>query len=59
MLLALATVILACLLMPQVPAFWTTKLLFAATGAGFALIKGVGFCHNWTDYERSARRSSK
>jgi len=39
MLLALATVILACLLMPQVPAFWTTKLLFAATGAGFALIK--------------------
>ena len=32
-------VILACLLMPQVPAFWTTKLLFAATGAGFALIK--------------------
>jgi len=39
MLIALATVILACLLMPQVPAFWTTKLLFAATGAGFALIK--------------------
>jgi fucose permease len=39
MLLALALVIAACLLMPQVPAFWTTKLLFAATGAGFALIK--------------------
>ena len=39
MLLALGIVILACLLMPQVPAFWTTKLLFAATGAGFALIK--------------------
>jgi MFS transporter, FHS family, glucose/mannose:H+ symporter len=39
MLIALATVVLACLLMPQVPAFWTTKLLFAATGAGFALIK--------------------
>ena len=39
MLAALALVILACLLMPQVPAFWTTKLLFAATGAGFALIK--------------------
>ncbi|GAB4052058.1 MFS transporter [Spirosoma litoris] len=39
MLIALGLVILACLLMPQVPAFWTTKLLFAATGAGFALIK--------------------
>ncbi|WP_080060114.1 MFS transporter [Spirosoma aerolatum] len=39
MLVALGMVTLACLLMPQVPAFWTTKLLFAATGAGFALIK--------------------
>ena len=39
MLAALGLVMLACLLMPQVPAFWTTKLLFAATGAGFALIK--------------------
>ena len=39
MLLALGIVAVACLLMPQVPAFWTTKLLFAATGASFALIK--------------------
>ncbi|UFH56103.1 sugar MFS transporter [Spirosoma sp. KNUC1025] len=39
MLFALALVALACLLMTQVPAFWTTKLLFAATGASFALIK--------------------
>ena len=39
MLVALAIVTVACLLMPQVPAFWTTKLLFAATGASFALIK--------------------
>lgn len=39
MLFALALVTVACLLMPQVPAFWTTKLLFAAAGAGFALIK--------------------
>lgn len=39
MLMALAVVTFACLLMPQVPAFWTTKLLFAATGASFALIK--------------------
>ncbi len=39
MLIALGIVIGACLLMPIVPAFWTTKLLFAAVGAGFALIK--------------------
>jgi MFS transporter, FHS family, glucose/mannose:H+ symporter len=39
MLIALGIVIGACLLMPLVPAFWTTKLLFAAVGAGFALIK--------------------
>ena len=39
MLMALAVVTFACLLMPQAPAFWTTKLLFAATGASFALIK--------------------
>ncbi len=39
MLIALAVVTFACLLMPQVPAFWTSKLLFAATGASFALIK--------------------
>lgn len=39
MLIALGTVTIACLLMPQLPAFWTTKLLFAATGASFALIK--------------------
>ena len=39
MLAALGIVAVACLLMPQVPAFWTTKLLFAATGASFALIK--------------------
>ena len=39
MLVALGIVAVACLLMPQMPAFWTTKLLFAATGASFALIK--------------------
>lgn len=39
MLFALGLIAVACLLMPQVPAFWTTKLLFAATGASFALIK--------------------
>jgi len=39
MLIALGLVALACLLMPQLPAFWTAKMLFAATGASFALIK--------------------
>jgi len=39
MLIALGFIALSCLAMPQVPAFWTTKLLFAATGAGFALVK--------------------
>ncbi|MBO0933334.1 MFS transporter [Fibrella aquatilis] len=39
MLIALGVVTVACLLMPQVPAFWTTKLLFAAVGASFAFIK--------------------
>jgi fucose permease len=28
-----------CLLMPQLPTFWMTKALFAATGVGFALTK--------------------
>lgn len=39
MLLALALVIIACLLMPFVGGFAMTKILFALTGAGFALIK--------------------
>ena len=39
MLFALGFISLSCLAMPQVPAFWMTKLLFAATGAGFALVK--------------------
>ena len=28
-----------CLAMPQLPEFWMTKLMFAATGVGFALVK--------------------
>ena len=39
MLLALALVILACLLMPFIGGFAMTKVLFAITGASFALIK--------------------
>jgi fucose permease len=39
MLLALALVGLGCLLMPILPGFLTTKLLFAITGASFAMIK--------------------
>lgn len=39
MLLALGFIGSVCLLVPQVPAFWMSKLLFAATGVGFALVK--------------------
>ncbi len=39
MLAALALVSLACFLVPSLPGFWTTKLLFAAVGSSFALIK--------------------
>jgi fucose permease len=39
MLLALGFIGLVCLAMPHVPTFWMTKLLFAATGVGFALVK--------------------
>ena len=39
MLLALAMVIIACLLMPSIGGFAMTKVLFAVTGASFALIK--------------------
>lgn len=37
--IALCFIGLVCLAMPSVPAFWMTKLLFAATGVGFALVK--------------------
>lgn len=39
MLIALGFLTVACLAMTQIPAFWMTKLLFAATGVGFALVK--------------------
>ncbi|MCB9354340.1 MAG: MFS transporter [Lewinellaceae bacterium] len=39
MLIALGFVTAVCFLMPLAPAFWATKLLFAAVGSGFALIK--------------------
>ena len=39
MLLALGMIGIFCLAMPQVPAFWMSKLIFAATGVGFALTK--------------------
>lgn len=39
MLLALGFIALVCLAMPSLPAFWMTKVLFAATGTSFALIK--------------------
>jgi fucose permease len=37
--IALAMIGLFCLLMPQLPAFWMSKLVFAVTGIGFALTK--------------------
>ena len=39
MLLALGFITLVALLMPQLPAFWMAKAMFAATGVGFALVK--------------------
>lgn len=39
MLASLAFIGFVCLAMPQVPTFWMTKLMFAATGVGFALVK--------------------
>ncbi len=39
MLAALGFIGIVCLSMPQLPVFWMTKLLFAATGVGFALVK--------------------
>jgi len=37
--IALCFIGLVCLAMPSVPTFWMTKLLFAATGVSFALVK--------------------
>jgi fucose permease len=37
--IALCMIGFFCLLMPQLPAFWMTKMLFAVTGIGFALTK--------------------
>ena len=39
MLIGVSLLLLGCLLMPLLPAFWTTKLLFLLVGAGFALVK--------------------
>ncbi|MEY3195008.1 MAG: hypothetical protein RIQ78_1105 [Bacteroidota bacterium] len=39
MLVGLGLVTVACFLVPMVPGFWATKLLFAAAGSSFALIK--------------------
>lgn len=39
MLAALGVIGVVCLVMPSVPAFWMTKLLFATIGVTFALIK--------------------
>ena len=39
MMAALAFIGIVCLAMPQLPVFWMSKLMFAATGVCFALVK--------------------
>ncbi|MCG8370752.1 MAG: MFS transporter, partial [Proteobacteria bacterium] len=39
MLIALGFITAVALAMPQLPAFWMAKAMFAATGVGFALVK--------------------
>lgn len=39
MLMGLALVSITCMIMPNVPQFWMTKLLFLSIGVGFAFIK--------------------
>ena len=39
MLIAMAFIAVMCIAMPQLPAFWMNKLMFAAIGFSFALIK--------------------
>jgi fucose permease len=39
MMIGLSVVVAACIAMPLVPSFWTTRLLFLATGVGFAVTK--------------------
>ena len=39
MLMGLALVAMTCMIMPNVPHFWMTKLLFLSIGVGFAFIK--------------------
>ena len=43
MLVALASITAVCVAMPQLPEFWMTKAMFAATGISFALIKVSSF----------------
>ena len=39
MMIGLAIVAVACVAMPLVPSFWTTRILFLAVGVGFAVTK--------------------
>ncbi len=39
MLASLGFIGVVCLVMPQLPVFWMTKMMFAATGVSFALVK--------------------
>jgi len=43
MLIAMASLSIMCLAMPQVPSFWMAKILFVCVGVGFAVIKVSAF----------------
>jgi len=43
MFVAMASLSLMCLAMPQVPSFWMTKILFVCVGIGFAVVKVSAF----------------
>ena len=43
MLIGLALVSITCMIMPNIPEFWMTKLLFLTIGVGFAFIKVSAF----------------
>jgi fucose permease len=58
MIAALALVTLACLAMPLVPGFWTTRLMFLAVGVGFGVAKVSVYSFVGLLTEDSARHAS-
>lgn len=58
MIVALALVAIACLAMPLVPGFWTTRLLFLAIGVAFGVTKVSVYSFVGLLTEDSARHAS-